>query len=498
MTKHWKSNAIVFEVNARVWLAELAAGAGRRISLAEIPEEELDRVANLGVDFLWLMGVWQTGSVGKRIAAEHPDLQTEYRQALPDFTPADVIGSPFAVQAYEVAAELGGREALKVLRERLLARDIGLILDFVPNHTARDHRWVLEYPEYYMRAAAEIPGETFAIQYRGEAVHVFFGRDPYFPPWTDTAQLDLRHPGLRAAMVETLRSISEISDGVRCDMAMLALSDVMERTWSSRLGAAWHDAPVKEYWDEVIREVREDCEEFFFLAEAYWGMEHRLQELGFAATYDKEFYDRIIHGDSDRIVQHLWADISYQNKSLRFLENHDEKRVAGIFDSSKHQAAAVIALTIPGSVLLHEGQMEGAQVRLPVQLRRRPQEILDEELKEFYSRFLTWLTDTGLRGGEWAQCRREPAWAGDEGFLHIVAHEWKVNARRFLVVVNFSDAERHARVIWNLCNGDKVKIMDRADANEYERSPREMAEEGLYVILRPWGYHLLEAGAGGD
>ena len=196
------------------------------------------------------------------------------------------------------------------------------------------------------------------------------GRDPYFPAWQDVLQLNAFSNGLRAAVIETLTDIAAQCDGVRCDMAMLMLNNIFERTWGARAGAK----PANDYWTTVIPAIKGKHREFKFIAEAYWDLEWELQQQGFDHCYDKKLYDRMEHSDAESVRQHLLADLAYQQKMVRFIENHDEPRAAATFPTEKGRAAAVAILTLPGARLLHEGQFEGRKVRLPVFLARRPAE----------------------------------------------------------------------------------------------------------------------------
>ena len=69
------------------------------------------------------------------------------------------------------------------------------------------------------------------------------GRDPFFPPWRDVAQLNYFNPATREAMIGVLTTIAQHCDGVRCDMAMLVLNDVFAQTWQQRVDLLW-DAPA--------------------------------------------------------------------------------------------------------------------------------------------------------------------------------------------------------------------------------------------------------------
>ncbi len=265
------------------------------------------------------------------------------------------------------------------------------------------------------------------------------GRDPYFPPWPDVAQLNGFAPGLRQAAVDTLLDIGQQADGVRCDMAMLLLNDVFASTWGERAGSV----PDREYWTEVIGSVRAVHPDFVFAAEAYWDLEWDLQQLGFDYCYDKRLYDRLIHDGPDAIRGHLNADVDYQRRLVRFLENHDEPRAATEFEPAKERAAAVVIATLPGATMWHEGQFEGWRVRLPVFLGRRPAEARDEELRRFHVGLIG--ATAPLRRGDWALCGAS-GWPDDSSSTQLLAWSWIDDEQRSLIVINFADAPAAARI----------------------------------------------------
>ena len=247
-----------------------------------------------------------------------------------------------------MSTALGGDDApLARLRERLRQRGLRLMLDFVPNHAAPDHPWVTTHPEYYVR-------ENGAIA---------CGRDPYFPAWPDVRQLDYSNPAACEAMTGELLRIASQCDGVRCDMAMLVLSEVFGRTWGRR---------AQPFWAGAIARVRERVPGFLFMAEVYWDLEWTMQREGFDYAYDKRLYDRLREGAAAPVRDHLRAGLDYQDRLARFLENHDEPRAAAVFDPPVHEAAAVIAYLTPGLRFFHDGQMEGRRVRLSPHLVRAP------------------------------------------------------------------------------------------------------------------------------
>ena len=113
---------------------------------------------------------------------------------------------------------------------------------------------------------------------------------------------------------------------------------------------------------------------FLFIAEAYWDLEWELQQQGFDFCYDKKLYDRLEHSNAESIRLHLCADLGFQQKLLRFIENHDEPRAAATFSRGKGAGGRSSNGHLPGARLFHEGQFEGRRVRPSVFLGRRPQD----------------------------------------------------------------------------------------------------------------------------
>ena len=484
----WLKNPIIYEINAWVWLNSLTRRYERPIKLATVPEAEWDAIAGLGIDVLWLMGVWKRSPAGTRIAREHSGLLNEYHSVLADFSPEDVVGSPYCVHRYVVDEHLGGPEGLAAARERLAKRNILLMLDFVPNHVAVDHPWVFQHPEYLIQGEADDLAKAPEEFFMAEGKIFAHGRDPYFPPWTDTAQLSTFSPKLREAIIETLVDIADQCDGVRCDMAMLLVHRVFEQTWGHRTG----DRPGSEYWLQVIKAVRDKHPRFLFLAEVYWDMQRELQQQGFDYCYDKRLYDLLAHETAETVRLHLLADVTFQRKLVRFIENHDEPRAANIFRPQRLRAAAVTIATLPGAKLFHEGQFEGRKARLPVQLGRRPSEQIALDIQAFYRRLLELVSGTVFREGEWRLCERT-GWPDNNSHANLVAWCWHKGDQRRLIVVNLSDlsAQGHIRPPWDDLADRTWLLTDDFSGDLSLRDGDEMSNRGLYVGLAAWGFHLL-------
>ena len=485
----WPKHPVIYEINTWVWLQELSQEYKSPVTLAKVPREKWDGIADLKVDAVWFMGVWERSPAGIAIANQNKGLLEDFRRALRDFRPEDNVGSPYCVRQYVVDKHLGGPEGLAVARRELAKRGLKLILDFVPNHVAPDHPWIIHHPEYFIQGNTDDARNDPASFVKAGGKVFACGRDPYFPAWPDVLQLNAFQPGLRQAVIETVSEIAEQCDGIRCDMAMLMLNNIFERTWGARAGVK----PVNDYWTTVIPAIKGRLREFRFIAEAYWDLEWELQQQGFDHCYDKKLYDRMEHGAAENVRLHLLADLPYQEGMVRFIENHDEPRAAATFPSGKGRAAAVAILTLPGARLLHEGQFEGRKVRLPVFLGRRPAEPVDHDLVAFYGRLLKETDRDVFRSGEWRLCERS-GWPDNQSHLNLVAWCWRKDDNRYLIVVNLSGASAQAlvRIPWDDVKGKSWQLADVFSGDVYKRNGDEMQEQGLYVDLPGWEYHFVQ------
>jgi Alpha amylase, catalytic domain len=479
----------IYEINTAVWLERLGRGRGRPLELGEVPPEEWDALADLPVDAVWLMGVWQRSPEGLRIASTDPSLDAGNRAALPDLKPEDVIGSPYCVRDYVVDERFGGPAGLATARDQLAVRGLGLILDYVPNHVAPDHPWTRERPDCLLSGTeADLAAHPEAFIRTGSGVIAARGRDPYFPPWPDVVQLNAYSPALRDAVAAMLIAVGSQCDGLRCDMAMLMTNEVFGRTWGERAGPP----PAEEYWPLLIGRVKREHPHLLFMAEAYWDMEWTLQQQGFDLCYDKRLYDRLAHDPPQSVREHLQADAGYQERLVRFIENHDEPRAAATFGPGQARAAAVVMSTLQGARLYHDGQFEGRRIHIPVFLRRGPDEPVDDELRAFYRGLVRAVADSGLRDGEWRLCDCT-GWPDNDSYLRLVAWCWQTPRARHLVVVNLSDAPAQARVHlpWDDLGGRDWRLEDRLSGSGFDRRGDELNSEGLYVALEPWASHFL-------
>jgi glycosidase len=487
-TQH--QHSALFQINTRVWLTELERQLGHKVTLDDVDDKELDLLAERGFQWVWLLSVWTLGPQAREISRIHPGWLSEFHHTLPDLEIKDISGSGFAIAAYDVPDELGGRTGLERFRERLRRRGLKLMLDFVPNHMGPDHPWVFAHPDYFVtgtRTDLERDPQNYTLLETVQGPTVFaYGRDPYFDGWPDTVQIDYSNPASVAAMMDELTRIAGQCDGVRCDMAMLILPDIFEKTWGRK---------ALSFWPEAIRSARKTNPDFCFMAEVYWDKEWELQQLGFDYTYDKRLYDRLHQARAMPVVQHLIAGEDFQRKSVRFLENHDEVRAATAFQWPMHKAAAIVTYTIPGMRFFHQGQLEGRRIKISPHLSRGPYEADDPEISGFYRALLSLIQLPVLRSGSWTLLNCRPAWSENPTYDACIAYSWKGEAgERILVSVNYADHQSQCYVSlpFQELEARQWKLTDLAGDAVYIRNGHELLTNGLYLDIGPWQYHVFK------
>jgi len=478
----------LYQINTRVRLTELSRSLGRPAMLDDIPDAELDHLAEMGFDWIWFLSVWQTGPAGRNISRTHPEWRREFEETLPDITEEDIAGSGFAITGYTVHTDLGGDAALARLRERLSRRGLKLILDFVPNHTALDHPWVESHPDYYVSGTEQAviwePKNYIRIEHPDQDMIFAHGRDPFFPGWPDTLQLNYGSPSLQEAMIGQLFRIAGQCDGVRCDMAMLVLPDVFERTWG---------ISSQPFWSQATARIRDAFPDFVFMAEVYWDLEWTLQQQGFDYTYDKRLYDRLGEKQARPVREHLMADPDYQNKMAHFLENHDEPRAAAVFTPEVHEAAAVITFLSTGLRFFHQGQFEGRTRRISPHLVRGPDEPVNEHLMRFYDRLFGVLRHPVVRNGRWQLLDCVAAWEGNGSADAFVVFAWEDDSGdRLLVAVNYAEHQSQCfvRIPFSDVCGFGWRLRDLLGDACYDRDGWDLQTRGLYLDMASWQYHV--------
>ncbi len=479
----------MIEINAAVFSKRLSEKYGKLLPLAEIPQKEWQSFAAQGYHFVWCMGVWKRSPAARQCALSEPALRADYQRVLPDYQDKDVAGSPYAVYDYS-GNEFSG--SLPGLKKNLQEAGLKLIVDYVPNHLALDHPWTASHPECFVGGSKE-DAQRYPELFFQTAGKRFFahGKDPHFAPWTDTIQINYFSEAARSKSVETILGIAQSADGVRCDMAMLGIHRIFKNTWGKFIQ---HSEPVREFWREIIQKVREKYPDFIFIAEAYWDTEWELQQMGFDFTYDKKLYERLLYTQAQEIRAHLEADRTYQDRSVRFIENHDEPRAAEVFGTEKSKAAAAVIATIPGLRFFHDGQAEGKKIKIPIQLIREPREKEDRGIAGFYQKLLAYTQSQTFQEGIWQLCGVFSSGGNDGSWVNLLSWSWADAGQVRVIVINYSSEQAYGRIFFQserLPPG-VVKLKDALTGENYERETQEIKQKGLFVGLGPWKAHCFE------
>jgi hypothetical protein len=480
----------IYELNTRIFCIE------NNCRLEDFPEWFFDSPEFLACDYLWLMGIWKPSPTSVDICKKHQGLLGEFEKALPGFREQDIIGSPYSIFDYSPNPLVAGNmNQINQFRKKIKKFGKKLILDFVPNHMAVDTALLDQYPENFLKKESKsICHNSFPYK---DFVY-YHGRDPYFDGWTDTVQWDFSNSETAKIHYKFLLEISEVCDGVRCDMAMLPLADIFGKT---------HGKDGKEYWKPIISQIKSDHPNFIFIGEVYWNREYDLQQQGFDFTYDKELYDRLKHKSGEDVLSHLRANIDYQNKSVRFLENHDEERSYHSFNENSIEFNSLLQF-LPGAILYHQGQNFGLETKLPVQLARKKNEKIKDNILTYYNRSYHQLMIrknydlfyTKLYFSSYELPNQESLFVRSIYYLskNIERPSLKIYNLEILLFNPYDISisgwlsldEINKEFIKNLFL-DKIDFIDLNTGNNYSKEKDEVLTNGIYVKLLPKSSHWL-------
>jgi glycosidase len=481
------ANPKLYEINTRVWIKQF----GSKATLADVPAEYFKELAEKGINVVWLMGIWKTCPDIIKDCCFSNDLTASYTKALPGWGQDDIAGSPYSINTYELNPVLGNKQDLLKVREIINGFGMKLVLDFVPNHFGAGTEYIKSNPDIFLQADDDSLGKDSYTFFKVDGKVFAHGRDPLFPAWTDTIQINLYSPEAREFLTNIMIELSGLCDGLRCDMAMLPMNNVFYNTWLGIHNKYNVQKPKEEFWKESIARVRKQVPDFMFIAEVYWGLEWELQQLGFSFTYDKRMLERLLSNDIYGIKAHLQAEKIFQAKSVRFIENHDEQRSVTMFGKSRALAAATIITTISGMKLYYDGQFSGRRVKLPVQLCRQPEEKISNTVTRYYDKLLKVTKDEIFSKGEWQMLEPMPLDSTNFSFERLFAWQWRLKDRLALVIINYSDGTAQCRLRFNpLSEKHNIVLVDKLTEIRYKRSVDEIRSLGLYVELKAYNSHI--------
>jgi glycosidase len=550
--REWMPRLVLMAKNSYVWLEQLSRKYGRWIrTLDQIPNEELDILAQRGFSGLWLIGLWERSRASQRI-----------KQRMGQ---EDAVASAYSLYSYDIAGDLGGWEALQDLRTRAWQRGVRLSADMVPNHMGIDSAWVMEHPDWFLALdSSPYPSYSFnsadlsddsragviledhyydhsdaAVVFKrferssGETRFIYHGNDGTSFPWNDTAQLDYSKAQVREAVIQTILHVARNFPIIRFDAAMTLARKHIQRLWFPEPGAGgaipsraehgltraeFEDALPNEFWREVVDRVAAEVPDTLLLAEAFWLMEgYFVRTLGMHRVYNSAFMHMLRDEDNAKyrsaIKNTLEFDPQILKRYVNFMNNPDEKTAVEQFGSGdKYFGVAAVLSTLPGLPMYGHGQVEGLREKYGMEFRKPK---WDEQ------------ADEGLvRGHEWKifpLLHRRHVFADVENFLlydlyradgsvdeNVFAYSNRLNEERGLVVYHNRYAETRGWIKISAAYVDKtsgdlrqkslaeglgspydgyVIFRDMATHLEYIRACEEIWQKGLYFELAAYQCH---------
>ena len=406
----WMPRVVMIARNSLVWLDQLTKKYDREIkTLNDIPDQELDLLAQQGFTVLWLIGLWNRSSISKKIKhwCGNPDAES----------------SAYSLKEYKIDPSIGGAEALDNLKARAWERGIRLASDMVPNHTGLDAQWLKDHPEWYISSSeAPFPAYKFdggdlsddpdlsihledhyydrsdaavvfkAFDHRnGSTRYVYHGNDGTSMPWNDTAQLNYLNPELREAIIQTILDVARQFKVIRFDAAMTLAKRHVQRLWfpepgsggdiPSRAGFSMSgvdfDAAIPaEFWREVVDRVAAEVPDTLLLAEAFWMMEsYFVRTLGMHRVYNSAFMNMLKMEENDKFFEMISKTLEFDPRILQrfvnFLSNPDEDTAIAQFGKGdKYFGATILMVTLPGLPMFAHAQIEGFEEKYGMEYRR--------------------------------------------------------------------------------------------------------------------------------
>ncbi len=550
--KEWMPRCILMAKNTYVWLEQLSRKYGRWIkNLNDIPDEELDILAQRGFTGLWLIGLWERSRASQRI-----------KQRMGDH---EAVASAYSLYSYDIAEDLGGWSALENLRYRAWGRGIRLSADMVPNHMGIDSKWVIEHPDWFLSLPySPYPNYQFQSEdlcddervgvyledhyynhtdaavvfkrvdhWSGDTRFIYHGNDGTSMPWNDTAQLDFSNPEVREAVIQTILHVARNFPVIRFDAAMTLAKKHIQRLWFPEPGAggaipsrsehgmsrAEFEAKVpEEFWREVVDRVAAEVPDTLLLAEAFWLMEgYFVRTLGMHRVYNSAFMHMLRDEDNAKYRQVIKNTIEFDPQILKryvnFMNNPDEKTAVEQFgNGDKYFGVCTLLATLPGLPMFGHGQIEGFNEKYGMEFRTPK---WDEQV------------DEGLVSGhEWKifpLLHRRSLFAESDNFLlydfyaegghvneDVFAYSNKHGDERGLVLYHNKFAETSGWIKTSAAYVDKasgdlrqrslaegldlpfegyVIFKDYVTHLEYIRSCEEIWAKGLFVQLGAYQHH---------
>jgi glycosidase len=428
--RDWMPRVVLLAKTTLVWLDQLTKKHGRPITrLDQIPDEELDIIAERGFNGLWLIGLWERSEASRKI---------KHRCGNPE-----AAASAYSLFDYDIADEIGGWAALENLRWRAWNRGIRMASDMVPNHTGIESRWVEQHPDWFIQLSyPPFPSYSFnsenlsnksglgiyledhyysksdaAVVFKrvdfgsGDTRYIYHGNDGTHMPWNDTAQINFLNPEAREAVIQTILHVAKNFPIIRFDAAMTLAKRHIQRLWFPEPGHGgdiasraehgmtttdFNKAIPQEFWREVVDRCAVEAPDTLLLAEAFWMMEgYFVRTLGMHRVYNSAFMNMLKNEENAKYRQTIKNTISFDKDILKrfvnFMNNPDEETAIAQFgNGDKYFGVATLMTTMPGLPMFGHGQVEGYTEKYGMEYRRAykeespDQNLVDRHYREVF------------------------------------------------------------------------------------------------------------------
>jgi glycosidase len=407
-------NAVIYEANIRQYSPEGTFNAFTK---------DIPKLKQLGVKIVWLMPIYPISKKDRK----------------------GPLGSYYAIANYtKVNPEFGNLTDLKKLVNTAHENGMYVILDWVANHTGRDHHWLTEHPDFYVRDDKGNPVAPF--------------------DWTDVAKLDYSNPNLRKAMIGEMQYWLKNAnvDGFRCDVAA--------------------EVPV-DFWNNAIKQLKE-TKPVFMLAEAW---EPKLLKNGFDMVYGWDTHhlmNSIAQGkknvkDWDARMEQIDTMYQKQDILMNFVTNHDENSWNGTVKERMGDASqTMIALSYctPGMPLIYNGLEYDMNKRL---------------------RFFDKDTITKIKGKVWPLLDKLGKLKNSDEALNggkMAASYTKINSSNNDDILIFKREKDNNKIIFmaNLSNKEVIFTTNLSgEFLDYLTQEKMTVNKDEKLIFKPWEYKIL-------
>jgi len=555
--QEWMPNVVMIAKSTYVWLAQLSRQYGRAIErLDQVPDEELQTLANRGLNALWLIGLWERSRASERI--KHMRGQQ------------DAVASAYSLYNYSIAGDLGGDHAYRNLRERAARYGIRLASDMVPNHMGIDSPWVVEHPEWFLsrpdrpwpsyqfngpdlssdgRVEIKIEDHYYdqsdaAVVFQrrdnssGHTEYVYHGNDGTSFPWNDTAQLNYLRADVREQVIQTILHVARLFPIIRFDAAMTLARRHVQRLWFPLPGSGgsipsraeysmtqeqFDAAMPHEFWREVVDRVAAEVPGTLLLAEAFWLLEgYFVRTLGMHRVYNSAFMNMLRDEENAKyrsvIKNTVEFDPDILKRYVNFMSNPDERTAIDQFGTGdKYFGVCTMMATLPGLPMFGHGQIEAFTEKYGMEYKRpRYDETPNQHLVERHQREIAPLLKNRHVFAESANFALFDFWL-DNGTVDENVFAWsnRLGDQRALAVYHNKYSSTAGTLHRSSFRTDKntgglysvsihealglpgdhdaiLAYQDNASGLHYLRRLKEIQERGLQLQLGAYQYHLFQ------